>query len=160
MDIKNEISAGGIVFQKLTTNNQQPVTVWLICQHSFNKSWVFPKGLIGDIKKDEPMEEAALREVEEEGGIKAKIVISKPIEINYKYRWSNSSHGKIDTHEYLVNKKVYYYLMEFISGNPDNHDFEMIDAKFVSEEDVLKHLTYPAEKEAFEKILHMKKLLK
>jgi len=168
MNIKNETSAGGIVFQKLTTNdpsiklrvNQRPTTLWLICQHSYHKGWVFPKGLIGDKKKDESMEVAALREVEEEGGIKAKILIPHPIEVSYSYRWRDSAHGKNDSQEYLVNKKVYYFLMEYISGDPKNHDWEMADAKFVLEKDILKYLSYSVDKEAFKKILHLKTSLK
>ena len=163
MNIKNETSAGGIVLQKLTTNdpstklrvNHRLTTLWLICQHSYHKGWVFPKGLIGDTVINETMQKAALREVEEEGGVKAKITIPHPIEVSYSYRWRDSAHGKNDSHEYLVNKKVFYYLMEYISGGPANHDIEMIDAKFVSQEDVLKYLTYEKDKETFVKILQL-----
>jgi len=106
------------------------------------------------------MEVAALREVEEEGGIKAKILIPHPIEVSYSYRWRDSAHGKNDSQEYLVNKKVYYFLMEYISGDPKNHDWEMADAKFVLEKDILKYLSYSVDKEAFKKILHLKTSLK
>lgn len=155
MDIKNETSAGGIVYKELTTNNHQPSTVWLICQHSYHKGWVFPKGLIGDKEKYEPMEQAALREVEEEGGVKAKIIVPKPIEVSYTYKWTDSAHGKNDDAEYLVYKKVYYYLMEYISGDPKNHDWEMIDARFTSKEEVMKYLSFPSDKEAFSKMLNL-----
>ncbi len=43
--------------------------------------------------------------------------------------------------------------MEYVSGDPKNHDFEMSDAKFVSQDEVKKTLTYDSDKEAFEKIL-------
>jgi 8-oxo-dGTP pyrophosphatase MutT (NUDIX family) len=46
--IKNETSAGGIVFKR-----ENKETLWLICQHSYHKGWVFPKGLIGDKKENE-----------------------------------------------------------------------------------------------------------
>jgi 8-oxo-dGTP pyrophosphatase MutT (NUDIX family) len=137
---KIEISSGGIVYK------ENP-RLWLISQHSKHKGWVFPKGLIGDEKKDEAKEEAALREVEEEGGIKAKIVNEIPIVVHYNYQWEDK----------LVIKTVYYYLMKYISGDPKNHDWEMSDAKFVTEDEVKKTLTYKTDKEAFEKIL---KLLK
>jgi len=156
MDIKNETSAGGIVYKK-NLNLKSKITniTWLICQHSYHKGWVFPKGLIGDKEKHEPMEQAALREVNEEGGIVAKIILPKPIEVFYTYKWTNSAHGKNDPTEYLVYKKVYYYLMEYISGDPKNHDWEMIDAKFVPEKDIYSHLTFPSDKEAFSKILDL-----
>ena len=91
MKIKNETSAGGIVFKK-----EKNKTLWLICQHSYHKGWVFPKGLIGDKKENEDMKEAALREVEEEGGVKAKIIDDKPVKVSYVYQWQNSPHDFLD----------------------------------------------------------------
>jgi len=148
MKVKNEVSAGGIVYKKVGEK-----IVWLICQHSQHKGWVFPKGLIGDHTKDEPINEAALREVEEEGGVKTKIVKKNPIKIEYQYQWNNSPHGGVKGENILVNKTVYYFLMEYVSGDPKNHDWEMSDAKFVTEGEAKKILTYPSDKEAFEKIL-------
>jgi len=129
-----QTSSGGIVFKK---------QLWLICQHSQHKGWVFPKGLVGDTDSTESMEQAALREVEEEGGIKAKIVNEKPIKVGYTYQWKGN----------LIKKAVYYFLMEYISGDPKEHDWEMSDAKFVTEGEVKKTLTYKSDKEAFEEIL-------
>jgi ADP-ribose pyrophosphatase YjhB (NUDIX family) len=143
MKNKVEISAGGIVYKKLKSN-----VVWLIGQHSKHKGWGFPKGFIGDNFKDETMETAALREVEEEGGVKAKIVDDKKtIKMEYLYRFKGT----------LVIKTVYYYLMEYVSGDPKNHDWEMSDAKFVSADQVRKTLSYKSDREAFEKAV---KLLK
>lgn len=153
MKTKNETSAGGIVFKKIqNAESRIQNVVWLICQNSYHKGWVFPKGLI---EANEPTDKAALREVEEEGGVKAKIIHPNPVDISYAYKWRDSSHGKQDTQEYFVNKKVYYYLMEYISGDPKNHDWEMDDVKFVSEKEVLSYLTFPADKEAFQKILQL-----
>ena len=151
MKIKNEISAGGIVFRRIygqESSVQSPVSrVWLVTQHSQHKGWVFPKGLIGDSVIDEPMEVAALREVEEEGGVKANIVNPKPVTVSYSYMWNDLQ----------VDKTVHYFLMEYVSGDPKNHDWEMMDAKFITEEEVKKILTYPSDKKAFEEILRMVK---
>ncbi len=138
MKYKKEVSAGGIVYKK---EGQQ--LRWLITQHSQHKGWNFPKGLVEDEHKDEPMEEAALREVREEGGIKAKIVDKKPVESKYKYRFE----------DYLVDKTVYYFLMEYLDGDPKDHDWEVSEAKFVPEDEVLNTLTFNTDKEAFKKIL-------
>lgn len=145
MKIINQISAGGIVFKKPPiTYLLSPISYqWLICQHSQHKGWVFPKGLVGDKDNNESMEKAALREVEEEGGIKARIINSKPIITNYEYAWQGN----------LIKKTVYYFLMEYVSGDPKNHDWEMMDAKFVTSSKVKKNLTYKSDKEAFEKIV-------
>ncbi|GAB4218824.1 MAG: NUDIX hydrolase [Candidatus Microgenomates bacterium] len=135
-----QTSAGGIVYKKV--NNE---LFWLVCQHSQHKGWVFPKGLVGDHTPNEPMDQAALREVEEEGGINAKIINKKPIKTFYQYVWQGD----------LIKKTVYYFLMEYISGDPKNHDWEMDDAKFLKTDEVKKILTYPSDKQVFEKILKM-----
>jgi len=147
MKIKNETSAGGIVYRTLHVTRDASHVEWLVTQHSQHKGWVFPKGLIGDTKENEKMENAALREVEEEGGVKAKIVNPKPVKVFYSYVWNDTQ----------VDKTVYYYLMEYISGDPKNHDWEMMDAKFMTEEEVKKILTYPSDGQAFEEILKLVK---
>jgi len=129
-----QTSAGGIVFKG---------DLWLIGQHSQHKGWVFLKGLVGDKDTNESMETAALREVEEEGGIKTKIINDQPVKVQYSYRWQGT----------LIKKTVYYFLMEYISGDPKNHDWEMNEVKFVDADVVKKTLTYPSDKEAFVKIL-------
>ena len=139
--VKHEVSAGGIVFRKIKNQKSKIKNFfdWLVVQHSQHKGWVFPKGLVGDHKKGEKMEEAALRETEEEGGVKAKIIkkLPKPVEYFYKFQGQ------------LIKKTVYYYLMEYISGDPKNHDWEVSEAKFLPEEEVRKILTYKSDKEAF-----------
>lgn len=134
----NQISAGGIVYKK-----EGGQVLWLITQHSQHKGWVFPKGLVGDNHVDETMEDAALREVEEEGGVKARIVEKQPIETHYQYQWEGD----------LIKKTVFYFVMEYLSGDPVDHDWEMMDARFATAEDVRKTLTYDSDKRAFEIIL-------
>jgi 8-oxo-dGTP pyrophosphatase MutT (NUDIX family) len=134
MKIINQTSAGGIVFKG---------DLWLICQHSQHKGWVFPKGFVGDVDKNETNETAALREVEEEGGIKARIINPEPIISKYEYQ----------IEETLYKKTVYYFLMEYVSGDPKEHDWEMSEAKFVNADEIKKTLTYPSDKQAFVKVL-------
>ena len=117
MKVVQQVSAGGIVYKKIPN----PYT-WLICRHSQHKGWVFPKGFVGDVNKNESNETAALREVEEEGGVKAKIVSRKPIETHYEFELKGT----------LFKKTVFLFLMEYLSGDPKNHDWEMSEAKFVT----------------------------
>ena len=145
---KNEFSAGGIVY-KIVNN----VPVWLIVQHSKHKGWIFPKGLIGDRVEGEGKEETALREVEEEGGINAKIVLDKPFFTNYVYTFEGQK----------IFKTVYFYLMEYVSGEIENHDWEVVEAKWLGTDDTMEQLTYKADKEmfgmaviAYEKVLSSK----
>lgn len=146
MKIKYETSAGGVVF-KLPKDFNKNLSLenveWLVVQHSGHKGWVFPKGLVGDYKKEEDPKEAALREVKEEGGVEAKIVDEDPVMSKYTYKWEGQ----------LVKKTVYYYLMEYLSGNPEDHDWEVSQAEFLKTPQVLERLTFKSDKEVFNKML-------
>lgn len=140
MKVIYQTSAGGIVYKK-----DKGETFWLIVQHSGHKGWVFPKGLVGDKVGNETMETAALREVEEEGGIKAKIILNKPIKTFYQYRFKGD----------LIKKTVYYFLMAYVDGDPKNHDWEVSEAKFITTEEIKNILTYPSDRQAFENMLEI-----
>ncbi|HLL60853.1 MAG TPA: NUDIX domain-containing protein [Candidatus Nitrosocosmicus sp.] len=138
--MKFEVSAGGLVFK--TIHNE---THWLIIQHSINKHWGFPKGHIGDKEIGESIENAALREVEEEGGVKAKIIKKLPNDIEYFFK----------LHGVLIKKKLYYFLMEYESGDPKDHDSEISEAKFVTASDAKKFLSFKSDKDALEKAIEL-----
>ncbi len=132
--MKFEFSAGGVVFKKTTSK-----TFILIAQHSFHHNWVFPKGLIGDEDKNETKEQTAIREVEEETGIKAKILAPlKPVTFWYVFE------GK------KIKKTVYYFLMEHISGDTTKHDFEMEAVEWIPENKVFDKLAYKSDKKVWE----------
>jgi len=143
MKVIHQMSAGGIVNKKIQNSKFEIRNLWLICRHSQHKGWVFPKGLVGDQDSGESMETAALREVKEEGGVSAKIINNQPIKTEYSYKFEGN----------LIKKTVYYFLMEYISGSPDDHDWEMSEAKFVTREEVVSTLTYPSDQDAFKKVL-------
>lgn len=133
-----ETSAGGIVYKK-----KDGRFLWLIVQHKKALHWGFPKGHIGDHVENELMEEAALREVHEEGGVRAKIMNDTPVNTTYFFKQGSDLHKKI----------VHYFLMEYISGDTSNHDDEVSTAKFVETDEAWDTLTYNTDKEAFSNIL-------
>src|SRR3990172_4248498 len=114
-----EFSAGGIVYKKFQIPIRQSADKfqikWLVCQHSQHKGWVFPKGLIGDHVEGELKETTALREVEEETGVKAKIIDKLEKPAGYFYVWQKEKRYKT----------VHYFLMKYVSGDITKHDFEM-----------------------------------
>lgn len=140
---KKEFSSGGIVYR-----NVHGKTEWLVVQHSKHKGWIFPKGLIGDNKDGETAKETALREVEEEGGIKAKIVLDKPFVTTYFYTFQGQK----------IFKTVSYFLMKYESGDIRNHDWEVSDAKWLEENEVKKILSFPADKKMFEEAVSVAQL--
>ena len=144
-----EFSAGGVVVKR--ENNKIYV---LVCQHSQHHGWVFPKGLIdtkSQISKkegksasakgfSETKEEAALREVKEETGITGKI--SKELSpVSYWYVFNKEK----------IKKTVYYFLMEYISGDTSQHDHEMEAVVWLPIGQVDNRLTYKSDKEVWKK---------
>ncbi len=126
--MKFEFSAGGVVYKK-----QEDKIFILVAQHSQHHGWVFPKGIID---KGEKKEETALREVKEETGVIGKI--TSPLQpVTY---WYNLGGEKIK-------KTVYYFLMEFVSGDTKNHDWEMENVEWIPKEEVMQKLTYKSDKE-------------
>lgn len=132
-----EFSAGGIVFK-----NVEKKLFILLCQHSLHHGWGFPKGLIGDHKKNETKEQTALREVEEETGAKAEIL--KELEkVTYWYAFKGEK----------IKKTVYYYVMRYLDGDITKHDDEMENVEWVDEDKVLDRLSFKTDKEVFKKAL-------
>lgn len=142
-----EFSAGGIVYKKVLSSRSkvQSSTLWLVAQHSHHKGWVFPKGLIGDNHKGESSEETAVREVKEETGVEAKIITKLKKPATYFYVWEGEKRFKT----------VYYFLMEYVGGDINDHDFEMSAVEWWPQEKVEKDLTYKSDKEAFKEALEL-----
>lgn len=135
-----ETSAGGIVVRESSQG-----TEWLVIQHAGKKHWGFPKGHIADNIPDESIDDAALREVKEEGGIEAEILHPTPHQIKYFFK-----RGLV-----LHKKKVTFYLMRYVSGDPADHDHEIEEAKFIPTKEVLSMITFANEKKAFEWALNL-----
>ncbi len=131
--MKREFSAGGIVF-----NDKGQV---LVTQHSQNHHWSFPKGLIDP---GQTTEEAALREVKEEGGVKAEI-LDKVGYSKFVYTLDGEK----------IFKVVTYFLMKYLSGSPEDHDWEVSEALWYTPEEALKQLTFSQDKKLLEKAVEL-----
>ena len=132
--MKHEFSAGGVVYKK-----ENGTTYILVAQHSYHHGWVFPKGLIGDNIEGEGKEETAVREVEEETGAQAKI-IQTLTPVNYWFVFEGEKRKKT----------VYYYIMEYTGGDITQHDHEMENVEWLSEDKVADRLTFKADKKVWQ----------
>lgn len=141
---KTEVSAGGIVYK------EQDGRIFILMifpakrkdsvkTSNFKPEWTFPKGWVGD-HGDEMLEQSAVREVKEEGGVDAKI-ITKLGAVKYFFKWEGQN----------VFKTVHWFLMEYKSGDPADHDNEVGEVSWVPLEEVTFRLKYPTDKEIFEK---------
>ena len=129
--MKFEFSAGGVVF---TQDDAGHLNI-IVSQHSQHHGWVFPKGLIGDKIQGETKENTAIREVEEEAGVKGEIL--KPLTpVMYWYQMDGQK----------IKKTVYYFLMRYVSGDIAVHDHEMENVEWVPLSAVEQKLTYKSDK--------------
>lgn len=126
-----EFSAGGVVFKK-----ENP-PLWLVIRPSGSDRWQLPKGRIDE---GETLEEAAVREVAEEGGIKVKPV------------------KKLGTSQYFfvfkgkrIFKTVTYFLMEYLEDTQDGHDHEVDETLFLPFKEAYEKLTFKDDKEMLKK---------
>lgn len=170
MNIKTEFSAGCVVYKRSKINDLRSKIFFLLGKHSGYHKWVLPKGLI---EKGEKSAQTAVRETEEELGIKVKLIGKTPIsKENYSYyaNLKTNQHPKngcskkpfrrvaqyqesFDSAQDKSNKTkifktVSFYLAEYISGDPKNHGWEMEDTGWFALAEALKLMSFKKEKEA------------
>jgi len=146
--VKREFSAGGAVYRREEGDSQQSKIRWLLVQpagrekFSADDRWQLPKGWI---EKGEPAAKAALREVEEEGGVQAKI-ISKIDSIKVFFR--NIYEGQPKE---LVLKTITFYLMEYQKDVPWQADQEIKTRAWLPFSEAYRRLTFASEKKILAK---------
>mgnify|MGYP001591465208 CR=1 FL=1 len=130
-----EKSAGGIVFKK-----QAGQVLWLIRrpapnpQYRGNLGWSWPKGWVDEGEK---LEEAAIREVREEGGVVAQIVAKLQ---TLKVFFTDQNGEK-------VMKFITYFVMEYQSDAPEGLDWETAETKWATADNTRKLLAFKNEEE-------------
>ena len=169
-DPVQEHSAGGVVIKKI--NNDLHVLLGI---HSGYKRWVLPKGLI---EERETSQETAIREVEEETGVIAKILKLEPIH-TLKYSFYADFKDKVEkgikenakedlsTRRYIkyqegggkvkVEKTVDFYLMEQVGGSHKDHGWEMSKVEWKPLEEAMKIMGFENEKSVVKKAIETTK---
>ncbi len=128
-------SSGGIIYRSV--DNQIEVA---LINKGDRKIWCLPKGAI---ERDETQEETAVREVQEETGLKGEIV-EKIDQIEYWFYW------KSDQTRY--HKTVHFFLLKYLEGTPHSDDIEVEDVLWFSLEEALLKLSYANEVKIMEKV--------
>ncbi len=131
METVYQVSAGGVAHR--TKNG---LTEVVVIQTSSEGRWQLPKGIID---AGETAETAALREVREEAGIDCEVI--EPLdEIEY---WFVAAY---DGPKKRYHKKVHFYLMKFLKGDVNDHDHEVIEARWVGIDEAESMLAFDSEK--------------
>ena len=126
---REEYSAGGVVVKG------NDVLVVVPTRRAANGARVLalPKG---HLDGSETAEQAAVREVREEGGVEADLV-ERLGDVRYHYRRD----GRV------IAKRVRFFLFAFRAGDPADHDHEIEEARWMPMERALEQLTYAGERE-------------
>ncbi|OGM10781.1 hypothetical protein A2Z22_02735 [Candidatus Woesebacteria bacterium RBG_16_34_12] len=172
--MRREFSSGGVVFKrclalrakKLKTQNSKFKILWLVTKSTASKLypksvWRLPKGWLDDedngknpgpmasglIKASESdLKDAALKEVKEEGGVKAKII------------------KKIGTEKYFRKEKketivkfVTFYLMEWVKDSREGFGLETEEIAWLSDNKARERLSYSGERIILDKAKNLLK---
>ncbi len=153
--ISREFSSGGVAFKQIKGN-----PLWLIRSTTPNdlfpkQYWMLPKGWIDDGKEGSPgpiasgnkkateeeLQKAAIREVSEEGGIKASIIKKiGSVKIFYKHPLRGQ-----------ILKFVTFFLMKWESDLSNGHDGETEEVLWLPFNDAYKKLSFGNEKQILKK---------
>jgi 8-oxo-dGTP pyrophosphatase MutT (NUDIX family) len=124
-----EFSAGGVVVR----DGACVVIVPTRLAANGSKVLALPKGHPED---GESAVDAALREVREEAGVDARLV--EPLgDVRYWYTRDGRRIAKV----------VSFFLLEYLGGEVEDHDFEVEHARWMALEDAARELSYPGERE-------------
>jgi len=147
--MKREFSAGGVVHKRYKDPETQRFTDLFLVRRSSggdeyrgSLGWTLPKGWID---AGETPEQAAIREVKEEGGVNAKI--AKKLE-TIKIFFTDQNGEK-------VMKFITYYAMEFSSDLPEGFGWETAEVKWMNIEETQNNLAYVSEKKLVEKAFEL-----
>ena len=129
--VKHERSAGGLVLQRERNGYSG-----LLIGRSTPRIWSLPKG---HVEPNETIETAALREVKEETGIDATIIV-KLSDIRYWFYANKMKHSKI----------VHFYLMRYVAGTPTPQEGEVDETLWAKLDALPEMLTHVNERRLIE----------
>lgn len=131
-----QISSGGVAYK----TNQAGLEVALI---SVGKQarWQLPKGIVDP---GETPEATAVREVQEETGIRAKL-LQKVETIEYWYV-GNKGKQRVRFHKF-----VHFYLLVYEAGDIGKNDWEVNEARWVNLTAAKNMLSFKSERQVLEK---------
>ena len=130
-----EISAGGVVLR----GEQVVVIVPTRRAPDGSRVLALPKG---HVDPGENTLQAAEREVREETGVSVELVRELG-EVRYWYRREGRT----------IPKSVTFYLFRYLSGDTDDHDDEVEEARWIDLEEAHRTLTHAAEREMVQRAL-------
>lgn len=132
--MKREFSAGGVLVHVV---DERPVLAAIRPEGKPEGLWALPKGRIG---KGEKSEETAVREVEEETGVRGTLV-RKLGDVRYVYTWQGER----------IFKVVSFFLLRYEAGRlgelSTEYAHEVADVQWLPLDDAPRLLAYAGERD-------------
>jgi 8-oxo-dGTP pyrophosphatase MutT (NUDIX family) len=136
VQIRHELSAGGLIWRRRAGDSAAEV---VLVRPAGKRTWVLPKG---HVEKGEGLLEAALREAAEETGL--RVAPGEPLgEVSYVYSWRDRGDGRLTR----VFKRVHFFLMECVGGDPSAHDGEIEEVAWVPLEQAPAQASHKSERD-------------
>lgn len=135
-----QVSAGGVAFRFGAATAEI-----VIVSVGTKFRWQLPKGIVDS---GETPEITAVREVREEAGIQTTLI--QPIDVvEYWYI------GEFQEQRVRFHKFVHFFLLAYQSGDVQDHDDEVHEARWVSFEQALELLAFKGEKQVVQQARSM-----
>lgn len=119
LPIVRQVSAGGVAYRHV--GDGEPAEVALVRVGPKNR-WQLPKGIVDE---GESPELTAVREVREEAGIDARLIAPLDV-IEYWYVGDDRDGRRVRFHKF-----VHFFLLEYESGDVNQHDYEVEESRWV-----------------------------
>lgn len=136
LEVRREVSAGGLIWRRRADGEGIEV---VLVRPAGKNTWVLPKG---HVEPGESVLDAAMREAREESGL--QVVAGDPLgQVAYLYSW------RIRTADRPVRifKRVHFFLMECVGGDPSKHDHEIDEVMWVPVEEARNRASHKSERD-------------
>ena len=137
--VRTQVSAGGVAFRE--SGGQWDVALVLVGPAA-KPRWQLPKGLV---EPGETPEAAAIREVREEAGVETEHVAALE-KVEYWYAGTEPDGQRVRYHKF-----VHFFLLRYVTGNVEEHDREVREARWVPLGEATGKLAFASERRVVER---------
>lgn len=138
--VRHEVSAGGLIWRR---NPDSGAREMVLVRPAGRDRWVLPKG---HVESGESVIAAALREAREESGLVVEAGDSLG-DVSYVYTWHDTPGGPL----VRIFKRVSFFLMRCVGGDPAAHDDEIEQVEWMSFDEALRRASHQSERGIIEK---------